>query len=307
MNMKQLRYALILHDTGSFSQAAEILGISQPSLSQYIHKIEKELGVTLFDRTTSDIRITDAGKVYLEAGRKILELERQMHSRFSDLQAYRTGSVVIGISPHRCFCIAPQLVKKFRFAYPGMHLVLDERSGRDLMDCAERGMFDLCITVLPVNEHLFSYERVLKEEAVIAVPNDTELCRRLQAAALPMENRKYPAVDVHMLDGAEFAFLRDGMPMQIILENVCRKYDLHLKKVVDCTSVEALEAMVSAGICSALLPSYLAGYKLHYSPVTCFSLHQEVSSREVVAIYRKGQHLSQPVQDLIEMLKSLEV
>lgn len=307
MNMKQLRYALILHNTGSFSQAAEILGISQPSLSQYIHKIEKDLGVILFERTGTDIRLTDAGKIYLDAGRKILELERQMQHQFSELQGNRSGSVVLGISPHRCFCIAPKLVKQFREAYPGMHLVLEERSGQDLIASAQRGEFDLCLTVLPVNEQLFSYEHVMKEEAVIAVPNGTDLCRKLQASAVSVNNRKYPAVDIHMIDGSDFAFLGEGMPMQIILDNVCRKYNLHLRKVVDCRSLEALEAMVSEGICSALIPSYLTGYKIGHSDVTCFSLHQEISTREIVAIYRKGQHLSKPVLDLIKILKTLDV
>lgn len=305
MNLKQLRYALVLYDTGSFSQAAEVLGISQPSLSQYILKIERDLDVRLFDRSGSNIRITDAGKIYLEAGRKILDLERQMQNRFSDLRNHRYGSVVLGISPHRCFCIGPQLVKRFREAYPGMHLVLDERSGRDLMDCAEQGMFDLCITVLPVDTHTFAYERVFKEEAVVAVPNATELCRKLQQAAVPMENRKHPAIDVRLIDGADFAFLGDGMPMQNILDNMRKEYDLHLRKVVECRSLEALEAMVSAGICSALIPSYLTEYKIKQSAVTCFSLHQEISTREIVAIYRRGQYLSKPVLDLIEMLKDL--
>lgn len=305
MNLKQLRYALVLYDTGSFSQAAEVLGISQPSLSQYINKIEKSLDVRLFDRSGSDIRLTDAGKIYLEAGRKILDIERQMQNKFCDLRNNEYGSVVVGISPHRCFCVGPYLVKRFKEKYPGMHLVLDERSGRDLLDSAETGCFDLCLAVLPVDEHIFSYEPVYREEAVIAVPNNTELCRKLNEAAEVMENRKRPAVDIQMINGADFAILADGMPMQIILNNVCRDYGIELNKVVECRSLEALEAMVSAGICSALIPSYLTEYKIKQSAVTCFSIKQDVPSREIVAIYPKGQYLSKPVADLIDILKEI--
>lgn len=307
MNLKQLRYALVLHDTGSFSQAAEILGISQPSLSQYIHKIEKQLGIELFVHTGTAIRTTDAGKVYLEAGRKILDCERQMQQKLSDLQANRTGGVVIGISPHRCFCLGPQLVARFRKAYPGMHLVLEERSGRDLLDCASRGDFDLCIAALPVDQYLFDYEVIIHDEPVVAVPTDTPLCQKLLAAAAPMEHRQYPAVDAKLLEGAEFAFLADRMPMQVILNDLCRDYGITLQKVVECRSLEALEAMVSAGICSALIPSYLTHYKVGHSAVTCFSLCQPVSSREIVAAYPKGQYLSQPVRDVIDILKTLDM
>ncbi len=307
MNLKQLRYALVLYDTGSFSQAAEVLGISQPSLSQYILKIEKNLDVKLFDRSGSDIRLTDAGRIYLEAGRKILDIERQMQNKFCDLRNNEYGSVVVGISPHRCFCIGPYLVKRFREMYPGMNLVLDERSGKDLLESAEQGCFDICIAVLPIDENIFSYERVYREEAVIAVPNNTDLCRRLNEVAEVVENRKRPAVDIKMIDGADFAILADGMPMQIILNDICRKYDIELNKVVECRSLEALEAMVSAGICSALIPSYLTEYKIKQSAVTCFSIRQEVPSREIVAIYHKGQYLSKPVADLIGILKEINL
>ena len=75
MNTKQLKYGLVLARDGSFSRAANTLNITQPSLSQYIRKIEKELGTELFDRANGDVRLTDAGRVYLEAGRQILDLE----------------------------------------------------------------------------------------------------------------------------------------------------------------------------------------------------------------------------------------
>lgn len=92
MNMKQFRYVLILADKGSFSKVAEGLNVSQPSLSQYIKRIEHDLGVILFDRTGGNVRLTDAGRVYIEAGKKILDTERQMQKQFSDLTANQAGS-----------------------------------------------------------------------------------------------------------------------------------------------------------------------------------------------------------------------
>ena len=139
------------------------------------------------------------------------------------------------------------------------------------------------------------------------VPDAFPLCDKLKKVAVPMENRKFPAIDVRLLDGADFAFLGNGMPMQVILDKMCMEYNLHLKKIVDCRSLEALEVMVSAGICAALIPSYLSTYKVGHSAVTCFSLCQEIASREIVAIYPKGQYLSRPVQDVISILKSLDV
>lgn len=99
MNTKQIRYVETLARVGSFSEAAAELGISQPSLSQYIKKIEGELGTPLFSRTGSSLRLTGAGLVYLEMGRRMLDAEAQMLSRIGDLKADRTG--VLRMAPRR--------------------------------------------------------------------------------------------------------------------------------------------------------------------------------------------------------------
>ncbi|MBQ9942850.1 MAG: LysR family transcriptional regulator [Clostridia bacterium] len=85
MNTKQLEYVQVLAREGSFSRAADALNISQPSLSQYIKKIETEIGLPLFDRTNGNVRLTDAGHVYLSSGKQILDLEQQMNAPFQYL------------------------------------------------------------------------------------------------------------------------------------------------------------------------------------------------------------------------------
>lgn len=76
MNAKQFKYVLTLANQGSFSKAAEVLEISQPSLSQYVKKIEQQIGLPLFDRINGVVRLTDAGRLYINTGRKVLEKVR---------------------------------------------------------------------------------------------------------------------------------------------------------------------------------------------------------------------------------------
>ena len=91
MNARQFRYILVLAAEGSFSKAAKVLNISQPSLSQYVKKIEKQCGLSLFERTNNEVRLTDAGRVYIEAGRKILDIEHQMEGQFLSEPAAASG------------------------------------------------------------------------------------------------------------------------------------------------------------------------------------------------------------------------
>lgn len=105
MNTKQFQYVLTLAHEGSFSKAADTLNITQTSLFQYIKKVEKEIGLYLFDRKKGDIRLTDTELVYIDAGKKILDIEYQMENCFTDLVSYKTGSLIIGAAPYRAASI----------------------------------------------------------------------------------------------------------------------------------------------------------------------------------------------------------
>lgn len=114
MNTKKFYYASVLAREASFSKAAEKLGISQPSLSQYIKKIEDEVGMELFERAGGLVRLTNAGHVFVDAGRRILDTERQMENSLSDLAQNKTGSLVIGAAPYRASSMLPQATRAFR-------------------------------------------------------------------------------------------------------------------------------------------------------------------------------------------------
>ncbi len=304
MNMKQLKYVLVLAHEGSFSLAADTLGISQPSLSQYIKKIEKEQGVELFDRTSGDVRITDAGRIYIEDGRKILDLEKQMERKFEDLSSFRSGSIIVGISPHRCIHLMPEIVKRFRVLYPGMHLVIEERAGASLLNDAEHGLFDLCIANLPVDEKIFDYRLMMEEEVLLAVSTETSLYNRLELSALKQSDRKYRAVRLRELADEDFVFLAETQPTQKRLDEICAASGFEVKNAVECRTIETQFAMVSAGIGAALIPSGISEFS-NTEKVAFFSFVQPLPYRDMAVVYRKDQYLSRAVKDLIEIMVGL--
>ena len=305
MNMKQLRYVLVLANEGSFSRAADTLGITQPSLSQYIKKIEKQMEVQLFDRTGGDVRITDAGRVYIDIGRKILDLEKQMESRFDDLVSFRTGSIMVGVSPHRCIHLMPEIAKRFKEKYPGMYLVVEERAGESLLEDAEHGLFDLFIANLPVDEKVFNSHLMQKEELLLAVNTSTTLYRKLMKSLTLVEGRKYPAVDLSELEGEPFVMLSDTQVMQRHLVRICESAHITVRKAVECRTIETQFAMVRAGIGSALVPSGISEFS-NAEKVAFFSFVQPIPYRDMAVIYRKGQYLSQPVKDLLDIMIHLD-
>ena len=297
MNMKQFRYALVLASEKSFSRAAEVLGISQPSLSQYLKKIEKEVNAVLFDRSGKDVRLTDAGRVYIEAGKKILDIEHQMEGKISDINRNLSGTLVVGISPHRAVCLMPEVTKRFKQIYPGFQVILEERTGHELLDEAEQGEFDLCVTTAPVDRKVFEDVFIMDEEVVLATPEEYEF----NTVILP--GRKYPAVSISVIDNARLVTLADSQIMQRLLDEQCDVYGIHYQTAVSCRSIEAQLAMVRSGMGMALVPSGID--KLGEHGLRYYSIEQELPKREIVVAYRKEQYLSEPMKSFIDILKDL--
>ena len=303
MNLKQLKYVQVLAKQGSFSKAAEELNISQPSLSQYIRKIEDELGLELFDRTGNNVRLTDAGMEYTAAGRKIIDIEHQLMLKFDDLRDEKTGSVRIGVSPYRSMCILPVVIAEFRKKYPNIQVIIDERVGQELTDGAERGEYDLCICQAPVNNRLFESEEMYTDECVMIVPLGSELDKELKQKAVKAEGRAYPAIDLKALERQQFVTLYESQHMQRILTEVCAEYGITVKTAVTCTGLSSVLNMVRAGVGSAMVPLSLVKYDDH--GVGIYSINQETPLRDIVVAYRKGQVLNGPLTYMVELLKKI--
>ena len=213
-----------------------------------------------------------------------------MEGRFSDLAAFKSGTISIGIAAHRSVTLMPPVVKAFKKLYPGITLLIVERCRSELLEAAAHGEFDLVITTLPVDTALFDCELIFIEENIVA--------SREELKAEDIEGRRFPTVSAAELNGMAFAMLNDDHLMQRELEELIRAHELHLKKSVECTSLEALLEMAKEGIGAAFIPESLAkDQSLRY-----YSIKEYVPRREIVVMYRKEQFLSKAVADLKDLI-----
>lgn len=300
MNTKQFQYVLTLAHEGSFSKAADTLSITQPSLSQYIKKIEREIGLELFDRTNGDVRITDAGRVYIEAGKKILDIEHQMENSFTDLHDYKTGSLIIGAAPYRAASMMPIIASKFQSLYPGMHLIVREGTTAELAEGMEHGEYDLALTLLPIDKRIFNYEKVVEEELILAVPASYK-----PFPTTDVTERKYPAVDASVLNDRSLIMLTDTQFMQKQLDNLAIDYKLTIYPAAIVKSLEAKIEMVKAGVGMALMPSGIERF-CKDAEVNFYSFTAPLPKREVVVMWRKDQKLSKTAEELKDVIHSIQ-
>ena len=113
--MEPSDYVYEVYKAKSFSVAAKKNFVSQPALSAIVKKVEKSLGVTLFDRSTLPISLTDAGKIYISAIEEIRETRKKMLEELADVNELKTGTLTVSGENFVSSFIMPEIIMKFYF------------------------------------------------------------------------------------------------------------------------------------------------------------------------------------------------
>ena len=127
MNWNQLQYVITIAQEKNITRAARKLFISQPSLSLSIQSLEKETGVTLFERNHGEMVLTYAGKLFYEWAVSTLQSNHQLNIKLSDISEQKRQLIRIGISPHRSGIILPSVLEKFCLEFPSCEIHIFEK------------------------------------------------------------------------------------------------------------------------------------------------------------------------------------
>ena len=131
MDLKQLEYVVTIAETGSITRASELLYITQPSLSLSLSRLEKSLGTKLFTRQKNQLVPTEAGELYIETAKQMLEMKNSLYRQLEQL-AQASQSLHVGISPLTCSQMFSFVYSQFKRIYPDINLELREASAHSL-------------------------------------------------------------------------------------------------------------------------------------------------------------------------------
>jgi DNA-binding transcriptional LysR family regulator len=152
MELRQLRYVVALAEELHFGRAAHRLGLTQPSLSQAIQNLERELGVRLFDRTRRRVALTHAGATFVEEARVTLAhaAEAVEHARRADRG--EVGRLAVGFLPATTYTLLPLILRDFKARFAGVRLDLRELSRPQQLDALRRDGIQVGLLRPPVSE-----------------------------------------------------------------------------------------------------------------------------------------------------------
>jgi len=149
ISFKQLHYALAIEKTLHFKRAAEACNVSQSALSTAINELEKQLGVTLFERNNKQVLITNEGQLILNKAKKVkLELDELIQISQSNKQPF-SNPMTIGVIPTIGPYLLPKVLPEVRKQYPGFKLKIIEEQSHNLVEMVRNGEIDAAILALP--------------------------------------------------------------------------------------------------------------------------------------------------------------
>ncbi len=168
------KYVYKIYEERSFSAAARALFVSQPALSLAVRRLEEELSVKIFDRTTTPLSLTPEGKIYIEYLREELLLENEMKMRLKEIEGLSYGSLSVGASCYTAYQILPEILSDFSRLYPKIRIKLDMGNSSDeniLYDKVERGELDL-ILKYDYDKTRFKATPILEERLAVAMTKE---------------------------------------------------------------------------------------------------------------------------------------
>lgn len=300
MDFRQLQYITTVAEFGNITKAADALFISQSALSHYIQKTEQELGITLFDRSTTPITLTLAGQHYTETARRILLENEQLMKVFRDITHHMTGKLRIGTSRDRASYTIPRLLPAFAARYPGIEVEVFTESGYQLTEALRAGKIDLVILPVYKSESFPGIEtRKLYSEELIFAAKEGFITPEQRIPGLGN------CINLKKCRDLPFFLLYQEHRSRYAINSLFRANHIKPPVKMEFSSNITSYWMASTGMGVTIIP-YLTTRLTHCEqPMELFSLDAEPVTWDVQAWSRKNAYLGQPERDLIDLARSM--
>ena len=286
MDLQQMEYVLAVAKYRNFTLAAESCFISQSSLSLQISKLEKELGVRLFDRTTRSIRITEAGQAFVQQATEILQGSDRLRQTMSDYSGLLRGTINIGAITALEKIGFSDLIADFYARYPGLTLNITHEKSVTLLEALERHEIDLAFLAQPPSGSFpnIRFSHMGTDEYVLLVPDSHPLAGR-------------DTVGLSLLKDERFILHHPDQTAGSVLINACKDAGFTPNVVCRIDTSSIALSLIRTGIGIGILPREELDY-FHIDGLCRLQLSRPLEKRIVMATLNT-MPLSQPVDAFI--------
>lgn len=243
MDLRQLRYFVVLAEQRHFGKAAELLNMAQPPLSQQIKAMEDELQVTLFDRSMRPIELTPAGRTLLREARQILQHMTRAQALTKRAAKGQEGRLVIGATGTAAVEFLPPVLEAFCERSPGVLLSLREMSSPAQFLALEKSEIHLGFVRPPVLDDNLASRLVHQEPFLVALPASHPLAAKTGIGLAELSGSALVVFDREEAPG-----FRD------LIMHVCQSGGFFPERIQEASQMSTMLALVAARAGVALVP-----------------------------------------------------
>ena len=287
MTITQLKYTLAVAEYGNFTTASEKCFVTQPTLSMQVQKLEEELGVTIFNRSTKPLQVTEVGEKVLIQARKIVEESSRMNDVISEEKGIIGGTLKVGIIPTVSSTLLPLFLNIFIKKHKNVDLKIEEYNTDTISKKLEDNTIDCAIAATPLNNSKIIERPLYYEPFVAYVPEHHFLSVN-------------KSLELDDLSNSDLLILEDGHCFRNQVLNLCSLDDLNKQYELKSGSFETLINLSNNGPWMTILPYLHSKLLPDQNKKNLIQFKNPTPAREISIIYSKTQ-LKLPI---INALKS---
>jgi|TARA_B100001142_G_scaffold316786_1_gene356965 DNA-binding transcriptional LysR family regulator len=246
--LQQLRILKAIASEKSFTRAADILFVSQPSLSKQIKALENRLNISLINRENNTVSLTEAGKLFLDYAERILALCEESCRALNDLKTGDRGNLTVGASQTIGTYLMPRVLALFAQNYPQMNIKVQVDSTRIIAKNVMDKEIDIAVVGGNVPEELqknLEIEDFVNDELILIIPKSHPFALR----------KKINKEDLYHLN---FITLNSNSTIRKLIDNILIQNNIRTKQfhiIMQLNSIEAIKTAVSLGLGAAFISS----------------------------------------------------
>jgi DNA-binding transcriptional LysR family regulator len=283
MDLLQLRYFRVVARVEHMTKAAQELYIAQPSLSKTIRRLEKEIGVPLFDRQGRSLRLNQFGKAFLEHIERIFRELEAGQREVRDMAGLEQGEVSLVAAS---LYWLPDLLHRFQVAHPSVHFHLSQRSLAEMPQQLEMGACDFCFLSTPLRKPAIQWRPLLTDEIFLVVPPGHRLAAQ---HSIPLREVAHETVVMEKV----------GSGLRDLIDQCCQQAGFTPRIVYEVDEPAVLFEFVKAHLGVAFAPAVVKKQineqsltTLHLTNPTCqrtfgIAWHQEHYLSEAARAFRQ--------------------
>jgi len=275
MELRHLRYFVTVAEELHFGRAAERLFISQPPLSQQIQQLEREIGVSLFLRTSRSVKLTPAGEIFLRDARQILADVERAVSGAKRAARGEEGWLGIGFAASATYDLLPAVLHDFRDSYPAIELSLVELNASEQAIALKDQSIHVGFARPPIEGDSLLVGAILNEPYVAALPLTHPLANKLELSLTELAPEPFVSFP--------------ELPLPSYAQSVrlaCEDAGFTPRVVQEVREMQTAISLVVAGLGIALLPASVAN--LHRTGLSLLPLKEPAPRTELAVVSRRN-------------------